>query len=444
MIKQHLSIDIYMKQGIYLLLLLLTIGCSEKSDEYLLEQDRVKLNESLDAYSVSGYKFGKIAVRASIEKDTVSLEFQTFKSDFQRIYDRIGKHNLGNVENLSPIEYFSMYRDYKKMEDFIMETDEDIFPTISDVFSVMNEGGSIHKTEYLKGDEKLKTQSIEHAVLSALAVFWSELGKDVALYECSKTNAEVLPDTELKMLLQLLRGFLFFENGLYYLSEYEFTRNIAWLEKNENANLSDSRYFLNWGNVDNRTTHIGLHGLNHLLRGLNRQMMERKIDKKRALQDFEVFLQDAQEIGLDNESVWAIEVFVYLKNDEQEKAMASLSKLQKSDLMSSKEKERIDESINYLKDRKSDEVLNGVYDNYFMARVVGKYTYSVLADIDWNKVLTEKNVPHAKEMLTAANNIKSFVTKLEKYGSNEKLDETQKEIEQKGKDLWEKTKQIVK
>ena len=34
------------------------------------------------------------------------------------------------------LEYLSIYRDYKKMEKFIMKTDEDVFPTITDALMV--------------------------------------------------------------------------------------------------------------------------------------------------------------------------------------------------------------------------------------------------------------------------------------------------------------------
>jgi len=76
-----------MKNKILLILFIcLTFGCSDdKTDEALLEKDRIELEKSLDSYKVSSYKFGKILIRASIENDTISEEFQAFKSDLNRI-----------------------------------------------------------------------------------------------------------------------------------------------------------------------------------------------------------------------------------------------------------------------------------------------------------------------------------------------------------------------
>jgi len=121
-----------MKKIILVLLLTLTISCSDddKTDKQLLENDKKELVENLDSYKVATYKFGKILIRASAEKNTISPEFQSFKSDLDRIFNKVVKYDLEDPESLTVLDYISIYRDYKKMEDFIMETDEDIFPTL--------------------------------------------------------------------------------------------------------------------------------------------------------------------------------------------------------------------------------------------------------------------------------------------------------------------------
>ncbi|OEK09527.1 hypothetical protein A8C32_12525 [Flavivirga aquatica] len=139
-----------------LLLTAITISCStkNKTDNELLEKDKKELVENLDSYKVSSYKFGKILIRASAEKDTISSEFASFKSDLDRIFNKAVKYN---TESLSVLDYISIYRDYKRMEDFIMKTDEDIFPTLVDAFNVAY-GDSINKRkEYFT--EKRKNMS---------------------------------------------------------------------------------------------------------------------------------------------------------------------------------------------------------------------------------------------------------------------------------------------
>ncbi len=430
---------------IILSLLSLIISCSDKNktDNELLEKDKIELQENLDSYKVASYKFGKILIRASAEKDTISTEFQSFKSDLDRIFNKVVKYDIESPKSLSLLDYVSIYRDYKKMEGFIMKTDEDIFPTLVDAFNMVY-GDSISKRrEYYTGKEKEYVENIEHSVLSAIVILSKDLGKEVSLYECTKTNPELLPDSEIKTLLQYFRGFLFFEKGFYYLSEDEISRNINWLNKNKNVDLPYTRAFFQWGNLDNEKTHIGFHSLNHLFRGFDRLMMEREIDKKRALEDFEVFLKDAKEIGLDNEVIWSIETYLYLKNEENEKAVVSLTKLKTSHLLSLNDKERIDESIEYVKNRESGEVLNGFYDKYFLSKIATKYMFSILSQVDWEKVMKEQNVPHTEEIFKTIKNFNDFIDNLNKYSSTSNLKKTGENIKNKGESLWNKAKELA-
>ncbi len=435
-----------MKRLFPFLCLLLTISCSnkEKTDEELLEEDKKKLEENLDSYKVTGYKFGKILIRASVEKDTVSTEFQTFKSDLDRISNKLLKYDIENPESLTLLDYISIYRDYIKMQDFIMKTDEDIFPTIIDAFNVIYSDSSSQSIEFYTGTEKEYVQNIEHSVLSAIVVLSKDLGKEVSLYECSETEPELLPDSEIKTLLQFFRGFLFFNKGLYYLSEDEISRNIIWLDNNKNVSLPYTQSFFQWNNLDNEKTHIGFHSLNYLFRGIDRLMMEREIDEERALKDLEMFLKDANEIGLNNEITWSIESYLHLKNEENEKAIASLEKLKTSNLLSTNEKEVIDESINYVKNRKPEEVLNGVYDKFFLCKIATKYMFSILSDVDWAKVMKEQNIANSDEILKTIENLKHLAELLNKYSAKENLKETGDGIKNKGDKLWSNAKEIVK
>ncbi|MEH0157084.1 hypothetical protein V6R21_23385 [Limibacter armeniacum] len=425
--------------------LILILGCSgEKTYEELLEEDKQELRESLDSYKVTTYKFGKIVVRASASEDTTSAEFLSVKSDIDRIYSKIVQfNNAKDAESLSLMDYVSLYQDYKKMEDFTMHTDEDTFPTLIEAFSKTYGSPNNKRKVHYTGEEKAYIQNIEHSVLSAIVVLSRDLGKEVSLYECSKTNPELLPDSEVKTLLQYFRGFLFFEKGLYYMSEEEITSNINWLNENQDKDLPLTRAMFQWGGLNNQQTHIGFHSLNHLFRGFDRLMMERDIDKERALEDFEFFLKDAQEIGLDNEVIWAIETYLYLQKEEPEKAVASLAKLKTSSLLTSTEIERIDESIEYLNNRESGKVLNGVYDKYFLSKIVTKYMLSVLSKVDWEKVMREQNVPHTEEIFRTITFFKNFTENLNKYASMENLKETGKDIQEKGEDIWNQAKTLV-
>lgn len=431
-----------MKKNLLLLLILILFNScfgGDKTDEELLAKDKKTLVASIDSDKVLSYKFGKILIRASVAKDTVSPEFAEFKSDLDRVFSKISKYNSIDQESLSVLDYISIYRDYKKMENFIMETDEDEFPTLLEAFNASN----AQEKKFLAGKEKEYVQNIEHSVLSAIVILSRDIGKEVSLYECSKTKPELLPDSEIKTLLQYFRGFLFFEKKLYYLSEDEISRNIDWLNANEGIDLPYTRAMFQWGNLNNEQTHIGLHSLNHLFRGFDRLMMERDIDEERALEDFEMFLEDSKKIGLDNEVIWSIESYLYLKKEKNDKAIAALKKLKTSDLLSAKEKERLGESIVYVKNREPGKVLNGFYDKYFLSKIATKYMLSLLAEVDWQKLMEEQNVPHTKEMFTAIENFNSFIKNYNKYTSSENLEKTGEELLQQGEGLWDKTKGLL-
>ena len=428
-----------------LLVTLVLISCSseEKTDAALLKLDKKKLEKSLDSYKIFPYKFGKIAIRSSVTKDTISEEYQKFKTTLDKISKRLMRHDLSNPDKLSVLDYLSIYRDYKKMENFIMKTDEDMFPTLVDALRVTYADSISRKLPYVSGNNKKIVEGLEHAVLSAIVILSKDLGKEVSLYECSKTDPNVLPDSELKALLSYFRGFLFFVKKLYYLSEDEISRNIAWLDKNEGIDLPYTRAMFQWGNLNNKQTHIGFHALNHLFRGFDRLMMKRDIDEKRALEDFEAFLKDANNIGLNNEITWSIETYLYLKTDEKEKAIASLEKLKTSALLSAREKEKIEESITYLKDRESGKLLNGVYDKFFLSKIATKYMFSVLSKVDWQKLLKDNNVPHTDKMFVVIDNFKNFIENLSTYTSADGLKEAGKELKDKGKSLFDKAKGLI-
>ncbi|MGJ8732045.1 MAG: short-chain dehydrogenase [Cellulophaga sp.] len=434
-----------MKKILLLLIVLLFNSCfgGDKTDEELLAIDKETLVESIDSDKVLTYKFAKILIRASAGESDISPEYAEFKSDLDRIFDKVSKYDAKDSESLTVLDYISIYRDYKKMEEFIMETDEDEFPTLLEVFSRANAKPGTPKPEFLKGEEKQYVENIEHSVLSAIVVLSRDIGKEVSLYECSKTKPELLPDSEVKALLQYYRGFLFFEKKLHYLSEDEISRNIDWLNANPNVDLPLTRAMFQWGNLNNEQTHIGFHSLNHLFRGFDRLMMDRDIDEERALEDFEMFLEDSKKIGLDNEIIWSIESYLYLKKEKNDKAIAALKKLRTSDLLSSDEKERIDESIEYVKNREPGKVLNGFYDKYFLSKIATKYMFSLLAKVDWQKIMEEQNVPYTKEMFATVDNFKSFIENYNKYTSSENLEKAGDELMKQGEGLWSKTKGLL-
>lgn len=429
----------------FIILSLLLMNCSDINDELdkaLLENDRKELALKVDSYSVLTYKFIKVCVRASAEKDNTSPEFLKFQTNFIRVSKII--HSLeGDVNDLTVADYLAIYSDFVKMTDYINNTNEDEFPTLTDAANAMS--GDVLRTDipYLEGEEKIIRQNYEHAFLSAAMMASSSLGKDILLYECMQTKPELLADSESKSIFLFIRGFLFFEAELYYLSENEISQNINWLDNNRDVELPILEYVFDWGHLDQTETHLAYHSLNHLFRGFNRIMMKRDIDEQRALEDFQKFVDDSKELGLDNELIWSIEAFLFIKAEDSENAIISLKKLKQSTILSEDDKEIIEEAIEYLKDRESDKALNGIYDKFFLGKIAVKYMYNVISKTDWENLLKENDIPYTDEIFNNINSFTEFTSNLNQYTSGEAIEEIKDELLEEGDKLLEEGKELL-
>lgn len=427
----------------FILLLGILLSCSKpETDAELLALDQKKLIENLDYDKITFYKFAKIAIRASAVQDTTKEEYQKFGKNMQHLLNAMHKVDAKGDESISAIDALLIYKDYQSVKSFVKETDEDIFPTLVEGINGLNNNGA--KFQLLSGKEKTQAQNIEHAILSTIVLATRSFGQPFALYECSKTQPEKLPDHETKTLLEFVRGFLFFSNNLYYLSEDGLSRNISWLDKNEKIPLPYTKAFFGWRNLSDEQTHTAFHSMNYLFRGFDRLMMERKVDEERALDDFEKFLVDTKKLGLETELTLAIESYLYLKREDKEKAIVALTKLNKSPLLSNSEHEALEKTIAYVNDREADKALNGVYDKVFLSKIATKYMISILAKIDWEKVLKENNVPHTDEIFATIHKVQKISNSVSSYTNDKTIEKGKTELKKKGSDLINGAKDLFK
>lgn len=419
-------------------------GCSSPStDEELLDLDKQKLTENLAYDKITFYKFAKIAIRSSAVQDTTKPEYQQFGKHFNTVLNSLSNVNTEAGKSISPVEAVLLYKDYRAVKGFVKETDEDIFPTLVEGINRIY-GNKDKAFPLLVADEKTEAQNIEHAILSMLVLATRDMGQPFALYECSKTQPELLPDHETKTLLEFVRGFLFFSNNLFYLSEDGLTRNIKWLDKNENIPLPYTKAFFGWRNLSDRQTHTAFHGLNYLFRGFDRLRMERKVDEERGLDDFEKFLEDTKKLGLETELTLAVESYLYLKREDKEKAVAALTKLKQSPLLSNSEKEAIEKTIVYVNDREAGKALNGVYDKMFLSKIATKYMFAVLVKIDWEKVLKDNKVPHTDEIFATVSKVRQMSNAVSSYTSEATIEKGKNELKKKGSELLDGAKGLLK
>lgn len=428
----------------FLFFFLLIFGCSSvPTDEELLALDREKLTEHLDYDKITFYKFAKIAVRSSAVQDTTKPEYQKFSKHLNSVLNSLSKVNIDSGQSISPIDALLLYKDYRAVKGFVKDTEEDIFPTLVEGFNHIY-GDKKNQLALLKGNAKTEAQNIEHAILSMVVLATRDMGQPFALYECSKTQPELLPNHETKTLLEFVRGFLFFSNNLFYLSEDGLTRNIKWLDKNENVPLPYTKAFFGWRNLSDSQTHTAFHSLNYLFRGFDRLRMERKIDEERALDDFEKFLEDTKKLGLETELTLAVESYLYLKREDKEKAVAALTKLTKSPLLSNSEREALEKTISYVNNREADKALNGVYDKLFLSKIATKYMVSVLSKIDWHKVLKDNHVPHTDEIFATVRKVRQMSNAVSSYTSEATAEKGKNELKKKGSELLDGAKGLFK
>jgi hypothetical protein len=111
------------------LLLLVLAGCSkEKTDSALLDLDKKQLAANINYDKIFFYKFVKIAVRASAMQDTTNEQYQKFGKHMKTVVKCLSKANSGK-DDISVTDAFLMYKDYLAVRSFVVETDEDSFPT---------------------------------------------------------------------------------------------------------------------------------------------------------------------------------------------------------------------------------------------------------------------------------------------------------------------------
>ena len=429
-----------MKNLFYVLALFLFSACSsEKTDEELLEQDRIALNESLVSGKVIPYKFVKLMVRGYASEDTTSAKFKAFKRDSDKLVQKMLE--LNHADELSVKDYWAMYQVYDQMDEFVTQTDEDEFPVVVDAFRKFWDGTK--STHYFKGKEKAAQEAREHAFLSVLAMASSSLGSDVALYECAETDVELLPDSELKGQLRFVRGFVFMQKGFYYLSENEYSNNLEWLKNNKNLDLTYTINALQLGKFNKEESYTAFRAMNHLYRGIDRLMMEREIDHERALEDFEQVLKDCKKLKIDNEAVWAVEIYVYLEKGKNDKAIASLNKLKKSKLLTADDKALVDECIGYLQKDDSESALKEVYDKVFMLKIASSFTYNRIKNVDTNKLMKKSKVPNASKIANKTRVLENAVEQIDSFSNGETLKEAAKKAGEEGESLLEEVKGLV-
>lgn len=301
----------------------------------------------------------------------------------------------------------------------------------------------------LEGEAKENLQSMEHTLFSIFMLMDRSkvFSKSMLLYEVSKSDMDIIPGHDMKVWLQMIRGFIYFDHDLLYLSEKEYSDNLNWLYDNPEAELPMTSTIFYWaplftGEFDHRLEIIPNDAaytmqllVNHTLRAMTRLSMDRPIDEERAMMDFEAIVNTAHGAGLQNEIIWSIEAYLYMHQEKSEEAIVSLKKLRGSEFLTDEERKTIDEAIGFLENREPESALNGVYDKYFLNKILIKYLYQKGKQQDWIKILKELGIIKNDDLMLINAVINDLLEKVEKETSTEALKEKGNELKEEGKKL---------
>jgi hypothetical protein len=428
-----------MKKILFFACIALFTACSkEKTDQELLDMDIKAMNESMHTEKVITYKFCKIMMRAGADTDTTASSHNQFRK--QVVHNAKLIQQLQKTGHLSASQYGGMALDYQKMRSYVIKTDEDIFPTFLDMSNYNNSSGKIKP---LRGKEKRTQEAKEHALLGVLTLLSRDLGMDVSLYECSQTDPKLLQDSEMKSLLLFYRGFVFLDKHFLYLSEKQFSDNIDWLEKHPKADMKYIHGFFETFKWKKDKANMAYLSINYLFRGVGRMMMDREIDEERSVEDMEKFVELSSKLGLSNGLTWTAEAYIHIKHGDNDKAIVALEKLKNSNHFSSAEKKRIQETIDYLKDKDDAEgVLESVFDKLFITKVTTGYVFDRVAASDW-KNMVKTHVPHGERIIGTMNSISKVTSSVTEYTSGKAVKESGNDLKKEGEKLWDDAKGLV-
>lgn len=418
----------------FLLLLLTVSACfnNDESDEDMLKKDRERLEEEMYTPSVMMYKFCKIMSKAGHDPDTTSAHQQQYRKELRENSGRFMK--LEKIGHLSVSEYIQLYKDYSNMKDYIIKTDEDVFP----LFAEFQHG----KFKALKGKRRKETAAGEHAVFSLFTFFSPGPFKDATLYECAMTDAELLPkEKEDYSMIRFFRGYIFTTNSYHYLAEDEFTRNIDWIEDHPKAD------FALWSlitGLNKKETEQHYLAVNYLLRGYNRMLMTREVDQERSLEDLEQFLDIYEkDLGVKNALTIGTHCYVYLRQGETEKAVKSLTELKDRPELGDPERKMVQGCIDYLeKEKDTDSALEEYFDKMVIGELAIEYVADKIAETDATKMLKKMGINTSGTIGSTMKAINTVTKKLGQLSDGKQLRETEKAVEEEGKSLWEEAKDL--
>jgi len=379
----------------------LFISCGKNDDDAARKKEEKKIQSQLNNPKVELYKAMKIALRSTATVGQNPELDKARKSMFNLVGSVLSSTTTDKSFEINPLELIVLAKEVYDTKETLLKTDEDSLPTLLGNIFYLFTNSTVIKSTYFP---ETYNNNFEHIILSLLWQTTPSAPKDFALYEIYKSNETNINDVSLRLVYQLAKSFVFFENDYYYHSYDKCNEYLTYMESNKDMiSKTPIISIANQDIVASEQNYYQMHGMGLIIKALNEDKMDKK---KESLNDMELFLGDMEKGGLDNELTWLVSTYVYVSKEEYEKAVKPLEKLEKSELISEPEKQAIKELNTYIKARKKGSALNVINDKF----AFGKITVNLMS----NRLKASKQL-----------------TDLEKSKEGKKLVEIQKEMNDK-------------
>ncbi len=414
--------------------ILLCSGCSWFMDEEGIEQDRAEQQEVLDGLFVTYWKGAKISIRSvPIDEHTQSINFEEIKAKqaselnlgkhLSRIYDSEAFLKDAEAPPSKPIstaELVEIAQEIYVMADTIEGMDEDQYPTFAEVLH--HSSRVLHEEPFTMPDDW--SNSMDHWMFAI--VMESRFGfGSWKTYEFAKVDPQALTTTDYRIVANLHKGINYLRNEWYFLADESFSQAIVEANDPNLVLQAHTKEILKEAKVNDLSEDeqfkLVMRACAYLLRGFSRHQADSKALNEQAPADIELAIADFKRLGVDNELVWLAESYINIKNEEKEKAIVSLSKLEASQYITNKERALLAQAKQHIGERDSASALNFVTDKVIIYRLGFNYAMAYASEIDWINLLEQTE--QGRKILARFAEIDQTIEKTKQYLSVDSLTE---------------------
>ena len=376
-------------------------GCDMLFPESGIERDKREQREVVNGFFATYWKGAKISLRSiPVDADTETMDFAAIREQqaqdlnlgkhLRKIYDwesPLTNKPTGETKQLTTKEFLELAQETYLLSDALEGIDEDAYPTFGEIVH--------HSSRILKKEPTelpaFWNNSMDHWMFALVLESGFNLGS-CRTYELDKVRPHELPSSDYRIFAALHKGVDHLRNRWYYLADESFSKAIAETDSKNITLQEHTRESLRNSPIGSFSPEeqfrLVARAASYLLRGFSRQQTDDEALRQKAFEDIEAALADFHTLGMENELVWLAESYLYIHNEEQEKAVAALAKLQRSNLLTTREHRLLEDAKTHITNRDPESALNIITDKMIVYELGFSYTLSYASEIHWMKLLT--------------------------------------------------------